>query len=221
MRVAVVCEGSTDYSVLHRLVRALVPSSDLVILPAHPNFDALRAKVSNAIAAGWTGVRTYLQNPDSALVASATDVLVVQIDADVRLLASIKSKLRPPNPGDDALDPFCDHVKTWFDAGVPPSTLIVIPREATEAWLLAVHTHVKEPEADPKPVDTLLTKGVITASSSDAAKKAERYAALIEPLAAVVLDKKKLARLNLPELARFAGKLQSLARRAKKARVHP
>lgn len=62
---------------------------------------------------------------------------------------------------------------------------------------------------------TLISRGVISA------KKAERYATLREPLAAIVGDKNKLARLRLPELQRFVGKLQSLARRVKKAKGRP
>src|SRR6202012_2560417 len=110
------------------LVRAVIPGSDLVITLVHPDFDALRAKAGDAVATGWTGVRSYLQSVASELLASTTDVLVVQIDADARGLPHVARALRASVAGEDELDPLCDHVKGWFHGGVPASALIVIPR---------------------------------------------------------------------------------------------
>lgn len=92
MRVAIVCEGSTDYAVLRAPVHAAMPASDLVVTLAHPTFDVLRARIGGVIAAGWTGVRAYLQSAASANVASVTDVLVVQVDADIRRLSQVLAR---------------------------------------------------------------------------------------------------------------------------------
>ncbi len=219
MRVFIVCEGSTDFSVLRLVVRAVVPEPDLIVELAQPDLDALRAKTIGAVAAGWTGVRTYLQSAASTLLARQIDVLIVQVDADVRRVRQIESKLRSAAPNELDLEPLCEHVKSWFAGGVPESAIVVLPRDATEAWILAVQTRTTDVEADPAPASTLLARGLLARTArGEANKQTAVYAKLAAPLGDLIADRKQLARV--PELERFVGKLRSRAhalRRAKKA----
>lgn len=219
MRVFIVCEGPTDFAVLRLVVRAVVPGPDLIVELAQPDLDALRAKEVGAVAAGWTGVRTYLQSAASTLLARQVDVLIVQVDADIRRARQIENKLRSAAPDEPDLEPLCEHVKSWFAGGVPASAIVVLPRDATEAWLLAVQTRTIDVEADPAPAATLLARGLLAATArGDASKQTAVYVELAAPLASLLVDKKQLARV--PELERFVDKLRSRAhalRRAKKS----
>jgi hypothetical protein len=173
--------------------------------------------VIGALGPGWQGVRAYLQGPSVTVVAALCDVLIVHVDADVRRASAIEKTLREPDSREQDLDPLCEHVKSWFAGGVPPNAIVVLPREATDAWLLAARSNVTDVEADPAPATTLKAMGLIGTRRDGPSKEAAIYKHLAGPLAGLVLDKKRLDRV--PELARFMGKLRSRAhalRRAKK-----
>jgi hypothetical protein len=220
VRVFIVCEGSTDFPVLRLVVRAVLPEPDLIVEFVQPDLDALKAKAVGAIAPGWTGVRTYLQSAASTLLARQVDVLIVHVDADVpRVAPQIARKLRDASSDEPDLAPLCDHVKSWFAGGVPESAIVVIPRDATEAWLLAVQTRAIDVESNLAPASTLRAKGLLASTArGDPNKERAVYAKLAAPLGDLIADRKQLARV--PELERFVGKLRSRARalrRAKKA----
>lgn len=216
MRVDVICEGSTDFAVLRVVLREVFKGTQLVITSVQPDFDALRARHPGTPAPGWTGVRAYLQSPASAVVAVLSDVLVVQVDADVRRASQVEKKLRDAAADEHELDPLCNHVKSWFAEGPPPSVVVVLPRDATEAWILAARTRVTDVESDPAPASTLITKGLLAATErGDANKQSAAYEELAGPLVGLIGDKKRLARV--PELARFVQKLRARAHALRRA----
>jgi hypothetical protein len=222
MIIRVVCEGSTDSKVLGLVVRAVLKEHAPVVTAVQPNFDALGLKPVDrppgTLGPGWQGVRAYLKGPTVTTVAALCDVLVVQVDADIRRVSEIETKLRKPSAGEHDLDPLCEHVKSWFVGGVPPNAIMVLPREAIEAWLLAVTTRITDVESDLAPAAALKTRQVVGTREGAANKQAAIYDELAKPLVGLIADRRRLARV--PELERFVDKLRSRAqalRRAKKA----
>lgn len=224
MDIRIVCEGSTDSAVLRVVMGVVLKDYIPVINMIHPDEDALRKKPKErppgTLGPGWQGVRAWLKRGAAVHAALAgADLLVVHVDADIRRENEIARGLRAPESGEDQLDPLCEHVKTWFAGGVPPNAIVVLPREATEAWLLAVHSRLINVEADPMPAKTLQATGLIGTKGVDPHKRPVRYRELAASLAVLIADSRQLARV--PELERFVNKLRSLARvlrRAKKAR---
>jgi hypothetical protein len=225
VRVGIVCEGSTDFAVLRVVCTALLGPKDLIVTLLQPRLDLLAARarasrrgsapLSSALpdspstpGGGWQGVRQFLQQTGRTLAASGQDLIVVHVDADIRHLPEIRKHLGADTGGD--LTPLCDHVKVWMPGSVPESVVIVLPREATEAWLCAMTTHRADVEAIPRPADTLREAGVLGERGGTAEKLASTYETLAAGLGPLLRDRRKLARL--PELARFVGKVSARAK---------
>jgi hypothetical protein len=117
-------------------------------------------------------------------------VIVVHVDADIRHLVDIERHLGESADGEE-LEPLCDLVKGWMPGGVPESVVIVLPREATEAWLCAVTTtlHRADVEAIDKPAEALRDAGIVGARGGTAEKLAADYAALAAGLAPLLRDR--------------------------------
>jgi len=111
--------------------------------------------------------------------------------------------------GED-LGPLCAHVKGWMAGGVPDSAVIVLPRESTEAWIVAAATRKKNVEAIDDPAQALVDAGVIGVIKGKPDKRAADYEAHIPSLLAKLKAPKELR--AIPELARFVGKLNAMAR---------
>jgi hypothetical protein len=214
VRVGIVCEGSTDFAVLRVVCGEVLGTKDLSVTLLQPRFDALAGRRGGTPGPGWQGVRAFLQQTAQRLGAAAQDVIVVHVDADIRKLAEIKKCLGESANGEE-LGPLCDHVKSWMPGGVPESVVIVLPREATEAWLCAVATHRADVESIQRPADDLRNAGVIGTRGETAEKLASAYAALAGGLGPLLRDRRKLAKV--PELARFAGKIAARARAVRRA----
>jgi len=214
MNIHVVCEGSTDAAVLRVVMGVVLKDHTPVINVIQPDDDALRQKPDErppgTLGPGWQGVRAWLKRGGVAAAASGADVLVVHVDANVRRENEIAKGLRAPESREDDLGPLCEHVKPWFAGGVPPNTIVVLPREATEAWLLAVHTRLIDVEADSTPAKTLQAMGLIGTKGDKPHKQPGRYRELAASLAVLIADKNQLA--LVPELERFVNKLRSRAR---------
>ncbi|TKD03515.1 hypothetical protein [Polyangium fumosum] len=116
----------------------------------------------------------------------------------------------------DELSPLCTHIKSWMAGGVPPSAIITLPREATEAWLLAVHTRQKNVEFIEAPARALADAGLVPMTERGIHKSPVRYAELAGALARVLGEAKGLR--QLPELGRFVGKARDVLHRVKKAK---
>jgi hypothetical protein len=204
--VGIVCEGSTDFAVLRVVCGELLGIKDLSVTLLQPRFDLLATH-----APGWQGVRRFLQQTGRTLAASEQDLIVVHMDADVRHLPEIARHLGM-GAGED-LAPLCDHVKSWMavdDGGVPESVVIVLPREATEAWLCAVATHRADVESIARPAEELHKAGVLGDRGGTVEKRAVHYATLAAGLAPLLRDRRRLAKV--PELARFVGKVSARAK---------
>jgi hypothetical protein len=214
VRVGIVCEGSTDFAVLRVVCGEVLGTKDLSVTLLQPRFDALAGRAGGTPGPGWQGVRAFLQQTGQRLGAAAQDVIVVHVDADIRHLAEIERRLGESADGEE-LAPLCDHVKSWIPGGVPESVVIVLPREATEAWLCAVATHRADVESIRKPADELRSAGVVGTRGETAEKLASAYAALAAGLGPLLRDRRKLARV--PELERFAGKVAARARAVRRA----
>jgi hypothetical protein len=214
VRVAIVCEGSTDFAVLRVLCGELLGTADLSVTLLQPRFDALAGRTGGAPGPGWQGVRAFLQQTARRLAAADHDVIVVHVDADIRHLPEIQRHLGESEAAEE-LEPLCDHVKSWMSGAVPESVVIVLPREATEAWLCAIATHRTDVEAIPKPADELRSAGVVGDRGGTAEKRAIEYAALAAQLGPLLRDRRRLARV--PELARFVGKIAARAKAVRRA----
>lgn len=212
--MGIVCEGSTDFAVLRAVCVELLGKAGLTVSLLQPRFDALAARVPGTPGSGWQGVRAFLQQAGARLSAAPQDIIVVHVDADIRRLPEVARHLTPPMDGEE-LSPLCDHVKRWIAGEVPASLVIVLPKEATEAWLCAALTHKADVEAIAKPADELRDAGVIGARGGTAEKRAAEYELLAAQLAPLLRDRRKLAKV--PELARFAGKIGDRAKAVRRA----
>lgn len=211
MRVGIVCEGSTDYRVLQAVCRQVLGVNGLVITLLQPNIDALRARAPGA-APGWQAVRAFLGQTHASLAAAQFDVLVIQVDADIRSLPAVARALA--SPGDEELQALCDHVKSWMRGSVPESAVIALPRESIEAWLVAAVTNRHDVESIARPVEDLCDAGILGRRDSGPHKDPAVYESLATRLTPILRDGRKLGKV--PELARFAGKLSARARVVRK-----
>ena len=213
MRVGIVCEGPTDYVVLREVCRAALSGKGHSYALLQPDVDALKQKNPAATGPGWQGVRAFLQQTGVTLGASVQDVLVVHLDADIRHLPAVKPHLGRENTEDD-LSLLCDHIKSWFPGPLPEKVVIVIPREATEAWLVAAHTNLHDVEAIARPADALREAGLIGGVAGNPQKQPPIFEKLAANLAVLMRNKRRMA--ELPELGRFLGKLHARAKSTKK-----
>src|SRR5262249_34191390 len=159
--------------VLRAVIRELSGTVELTFSLLQPNKNNLVPQSGP----GWQGVRKFLQMSKGGLDLSALDMIVVHVDADIRMLPEIKLHLTS-EAGDHDPAPLCRHVKSWMAAGVPPSVLIVLPRERTEAWLLAANSKKKDVESIPEPDKQLPDPG----SRGKRDKSVPAYQELVKPL---------------------------------------
>lgn len=211
MIVGIVCEGSTDSTVLRAICAEILGKAGLVFRPLQPDFDRLRQRDPTALGPGWQGVRKFLKDPANMLLATRLDALVVQVDADIRKLPEIRKQL-VVDEGEQAegLEPLCAHVKGWISGGVPGSAIVVLPRESTEAWIVAAAMRKKNVEAIDDPAQALVNAGIIGVVKGRPDKRAVNYEEHLPSLLAKLKEPKELG--ALPELARFVGKLNATAR---------
>jgi hypothetical protein len=211
MWVNIVCEGSTDFPVLETVIRSAIPKSRPAFRHIQPDFDALRENRPGTPGTGWQGVRRFLKSPSLAVALENCDILVVQVDASIRKLDEIAKHLLNIGEVVLVLDPLRDHVAGWFGETPKDKAVIVLPKENTEAWLVAVHTRRHNVEEIEDPAQELAVKGLIPAGRSDPWKAQATYLELAAPLAGFVKDEKRLR--GVPELERFVGELRRIERR--------
>lgn len=215
MIVGIVCEGSTDSAVLQAICAEVLGKEGLRFRALQPDFDRLRQRDPAAAGPGWQGVRKFLQDPANMLLTATLDVLVVQVDADIRRLPEIAGHLA--QEGDEELSPLCAHVKGWMAGGVPDAAIIVLPRESTESWIVAAATRKKNVEGIADPAGALVDAGILGIVRGKPEKRAADYQAHFPALLSKLKDLRELR--AIPELERFVGKLSARARAvSKKAR---
>ncbi len=208
MRVAIVCEGRTDFVLLEQIVLAVFGPCE--ITPLVPMRDALDdARWSPK--AGWTQVKAWceglgVQGIADEMAMGTIDVIVVHIDGDMCG--------REGHPATRA--GLCDHIKqTWMGAPTsPPGVVICIPAFATDTWLAAaLDAVIATPalEADADPLSHLVRLGVLKpAPPGETTPRKNQYA--YKQRAAVLGTRAAALRPALTELDRFMGKLEALRR---------
>ncbi len=201
MRIGIICEGSTDDAVLRAILRETCAPADLVFSSLQPQVDA----IGHVALGGWQAVRKFLQQSSATIVAAQLDMIIVQVDADIRGLPEIVKQLDAEG-GDEALDPLCRHLKSWMTAGVPESVIIVLPRESTESWLIAASTKRKNVEMIETPARALAAAGLIARPKGKGAKAPADFGKLVAPLLPRLKKPSELA--AVPELQRFVGKVR-------------
>ncbi|UQA57580.1 hypothetical protein [Polyangium aurulentum] len=159
-------------------------------------------------------MRKYLRSPAFPVTVSGYDLIVIQVDADIRKLPEVSRQLAAERSGEE-LDALCAHVKSWMAGGVPPNVIVALPREATEAWLLSVHSRKTDVEGVVDPARAMADAGLIASTERGPQKNSARYAELTQPLVGALKDQKLLRKL--PELERFVSKLRSSAQRRRRA----
>jgi hypothetical protein len=203
LRVGVICEGITDYVVLGEVVKTQRSVDRLTLL--QPPRDRLTGP-----GPGWQGVRQFLKTEGAGLDIGVHDLVVVHVDADIRTDPAISRQLSVDEEDPGSLERLCDHVKSWFVGGVSANAVIVLPREATDAWLLAAHTNIVRPETVEDPSAVLAERGLIGQRDGRPLKSAEDYRQLSQALVRLIRRRRTA---KLPELERFLRKLQAFGRR--------
>lgn len=206
MNVGIICEGTTDFPVLSAVIAAVCPAPTLRIVPLSPDTDRLRSPASGPLASGWQSVRTFLQTSEAALAIGTNDLIVVHVDADILPKLSPPPEVLESDPP-EGLDALCRHVKSWADDTLPANVVVVIPRTATEAWLLAAHQpKLKHVEEIDDPANELAERGfLVRAKDGSVLKRKEDYRKLARELPAMMRDERRIE--ELPELGRFIGKV--------------
>ena len=205
MRVAIACEGRTDFVLLEQLVLAVFGPCD--ITPLVPLRDALD-DTRWSPQAGWTQVKAWcerlgVQGIADEMAMGTIDVIVVHVDGDMCG--------REGHPATRA--GLCVHIKqTWMgDPTPPPGVVICIPASATDTWLAAaLDAAIATPalEADPDPLSHLVRSGVLKpAPPGETTPRKNQYA--YQQRASVLRNRAAALRPALTELDRFMGKLEA------------
>lgn len=192
LKIGFVCEGPTDTPILEAVIEAIFGE-----------FEAryIQPDVSNL--GGWSGggdtrVEQWCRRSGHGLayLLFDTDLLVVQLDGD-----------RCPRLGAADTTQLCAVVKGWLGAGArEPKLVIAIPAQASEAWLVAAHMATTPAlEQQHHPEDLLAQRKLLRRGADGRAVK-ER-ATYVE-LAVRLRERLAEARRVLPELERFADKLE-------------
>lgn len=191
MRVAIVCEGSSDYPILKSIVE-IVLGQPATFSAIQPDFDAL-ARRDPVPGPGWHGIRDFLARPDLDVAAGIHDLIVVQVDADVGSSREIAGTLRVATDEEDDLEPLCELVKSWVKRALPASAVITLPKQSTETWLVAAHTRRTTVEDITNPAQVLLDNGLIEATTKGKPDKAaHKYEELSRALNPLIADSRKL-----------------------------
>jgi len=196
MVVGFIYEGVTDIPVLQAVVDAVL-GPDYEARFIQPERDALGGLT------GWTEVKKWCERSGDALSDLLTwtsiDLLILQIDADVR------TEVRARTTAD-----LCATVKGWLGHGArDPRLVIVIPAQAIEAWLLAAHVAPSpQLEQQAHPARQLVRHHLLSgAADGRPIKDRARYEALSVKLTERVAELRDV----LPELDRFVSKLELAA----------
>ena len=199
--VGFVCEGPTDVEVLRPLVEH-VAGGPIEPVYLQPSYDALDQWGQG----GETRVERWCKDKGSwlqwLLQPRGIDLLVIQMDAD-----------RCPKYGAADTTALCATIKGWLGDGARlPEVLIVLPAQATEAWLVAAYqSPTPELEALRHPEDRLAQLGKLARGAEGRPLKAvERYAPMTADLISKLPELRPQAgqRPPLIELHRFMTKLE-------------
>lgn len=193
-RVGFVCEGPTDVLVLRALVEH-VAGGPIDARYIQPDLDGLDRSGGDTRVERWC--RGNGHGLGWLLEWQGIDLLVVHLDAD-----------RCPKYGAADTAALCATIKGWLGPGAArPELVIVLPAQATEAWLVAAHrAQTPAVEAMPHPENALASLGLLSRDAAGRPLKApDRYG----PMAAALVEQLDAVRPVLRELRRFLEKLEA------------
>ncbi|AUX40568.1 uncharacterized protein SOCE26_019690 [Sorangium cellulosum] len=202
MIIGIVCEGSSDFPVLEAVVEAALGDGHEVRY-LRPETDALFRP------GGWTAVKAWCEEHASWLSDFMTvgniDLLIIHVDADVRRhVPELKKKKGEPTTQD-----LCDTIKGWLklrQSAKGRRVLIVIPAQATEAWLVAAQGGATpDLEKEAKPVTRLVQRKLVSTIGGKPDKSPAVYRDLATPLRSHAAELRGVLR----ELDHFMGKLEA------------
>lgn len=201
LQVAFVCEGPTDTPILEAVVEAVF-GPDFESLYLQPERDTLSDEESwgdgnDDRVRGWC-----LQRADSLEWAVYTaDVIVIHLDAD-----------RCAKFGTSSTEELCQVIRGWLGRSADDERLvIVLPAQASEAWLVAAHcAPAADLESQKRPAEQLAAAGLI---ERDEEGRPRKDRARYEDLSKRLSNELPRIRAVLHELERFASKLERQAQR--------
>lgn len=158
VRVGAVVEGPTDKVMLQHVLPKILGCSVTVTM-LQPTDESVAFSQGGASGFGWRGVLRWCDEirgaggVASSGVLTNLDVLVVHLDGDVAGDRDIHLA-RPCPPAADTADELrALLLRRLGDVTPPPKTVLVVPMQATETWLLALFRPkeaVEECEASPQ-----------------------------------------------------------------------
>lgn len=140
-RVALVCEGPTDYVVIKAIVEMLVHDECEVNL-LQPEYSLYAGGDHGRLGGGWKGVRRWcaehapLSHRLRARPLDAYALLIVHVDADIAGDQEINCRRDCP-PAADTADALRDVIVGWgAEETVPERVVLCVPSKATDAWVV-------------------------------------------------------------------------------------
>jgi hypothetical protein len=198
LRIGFVCEGPTDTPILEAVVEAILGRT---FEPRYIRPD--RDNLGPNAPGGAGQVEKWCKQSGHALsyLLFDIDILSVQLDGD---------RCGPLGASDSTQ--LCATIKRWLAAGASdPKLVIVIPMQASEAWLVAAHLPATPAlEQRPHPEELLAARNLLRrGKDGQPLKDRDTY----QRLAVQLRERLAEVRRVLPELDRFARKLERLATR--------
>jgi hypothetical protein len=193
--VGFVCEGPTDVEVFEPLIAHV---TGRVVKPVYlqPTLDRVDAPGGDTRVEAWCKRSGF--GLEWMLKPRGIELLIVQLDAD-----------RCPKYGAADTHALCSTIKGWLGPGAQRSELlIVLPSQATEAWLVAAHQPSTPALEDLRhPENALANLGLLDRRGADGTpqKAPTRYG----PMTATLIENLDVVEPVLPELKRFLKKLRA------------
>jgi hypothetical protein len=160
IRIAMVCEGITDFSVIRGAIDSMLGNRSFVLSLLQPEESRAFTGAGDVgeLGGGWKGVYKWcLQSKDRGNgklsgdpLFFAYDLLILHIDADVAgenpaeypvspipLLKDFLPCQRPCPPPNDSTDALRNVVLSWLgEVKIPAKTVFCTPSKSTESWIM-------------------------------------------------------------------------------------
>jgi len=155
-RIALACEGLTDFVVIRAAVKAIFPDRDVEWQLLQPEFSASFDPVNRDLGLGWSGVYRWCRQASAegggrlsgSILFGFHDVLIVQVDADVadntyesgRITEELKDLpcSKPCPPASDTTDALRQVVLRWMgESNIPARCVFCTPSKCSETWVIA------------------------------------------------------------------------------------